>query len=36
MVLAIVFIIDKDNIIQYYTVNNLLCDEGKNTLLCNF
>lgn len=27
------FIIDKERIIQYYTVNNLLCDRSINQLL---
>ena len=27
------FIIDKEGIIQYYTVNNLLCDRSINELL---
>jgi alkyl hydroperoxide reductase subunit AhpC len=28
--LSNVFIIDKEDIIQYYTVNNLLCDQSVN------
>lgn len=27
------FIVDKEGIIQYYTINNLLCDRSMNELL---